>query len=117
MSAASAVGGAAAARGKACLHPGEFVALLTLEAECISRVAVQFDDIVGGNAGRLVEIVDVLGYDRRRLAGAIEACDCTMAATGPGCRKLLLQGKPPSLRLVPHLLAGKELVERDRAKL
>src|SRR6266540_505490 len=64
-----------------------------------------------------MQIIDVLRDHRRYLAGAVEAGERKVAAPGPGGGKLCIHGKTPPPRLITHVLAREELVERDRPVL
>ena len=64
--------GRAAGLLEALLDPGQTVGLTAADAAGKGGVAMQFDDVVGLEAGHLMQIVDVLGDDRGRLAGLVE---------------------------------------------
>src|SRR6185437_15889555 len=64
--------GRAAALVEALLYPRQVVGAAAADTAGIGRVAVQLDDVVRREARRLMQIVDVLGDDRRNLAGAIK---------------------------------------------
>src|ERR671934_2921151 len=64
-----------------------------------------------------MQVVDVLRDYGGRLAGAVEARERKVAAARLGGGELRVHGKSPPPRLVPHLLAREELVERDRPVL
>ena len=78
---------------------------------------MQFDHVIGGNPGRLVQIVDVLGDDARHLAGPVKTGDGAVAAAGLGAAELILHGKAAPPALVPHLRVGQEVAEFDRPHL
>ena len=98
-------------------HPGQFVALGAVEADGVGGIAVQFDDILGRDAGGLMQIVDVLRHQRRHLAGAIEAGERPMAAARLRLGETLLHDEAPPPGFVAHLAARHEGVERDRLVL
>ena len=100
-----AIGRALARSIEFFLDPRQFVSLCTIEAQGISRVAVQFHDIGRGNARSLMQIVDVLRDQRRTLAGTIETRQGAMPAAGLRARETLLHGEAPPPGFVPHLLA------------
>ena len=95
-------------------HRLDLVADAAVEAGGVGRVAVQLDDVRGGKARGLVQIVDVLRHHRRRLAGPVEAGERPMAAARPGAAEAVLHGETPPPRLVAHVAARQEVVERDR---
>src|SRR5580698_705799 len=64
-----------------------------------------------------MQIVDVLRDNRRGLAGAVEAGERAMAAARLGTAELVLHGETAPPGLVARLLAGEELVKRDRPVL
>jgi len=64
-----------------------------------------------------MQVVDILRDHRRRLAGAVEARKREVSAPGLRRGKVRIHGETPPPGLVSHLLAGKELVERDRPVL
>ena len=64
-----------------------------------------------------MQVVDVLRDYGGRLAGAVEARERKVAAARLGGGEWRVHGKSPPPRLVPHLLAREELVERDRPVL
>src|ERR1700686_84301 len=64
-----------------------------------------------------MQVVDVLGDDGGNLAGAIEARQRPVASPRPGIAELVAHGKTPPPGFVARLLAGQELVERDRLVL
>src|SRR4029077_898819 len=76
-------------------HPGELVALAAAEAHSISVVAVQLDHVFRRYSGALVQIVDVLRDDGRRLASAVEARKRKVSAARPGGGKLRIHGEAP----------------------
>src|SRR5205085_6837343 len=78
-------------------------------------VAVHLDDVTGLEAAVLVQIVDVLGDDRRRLAGPVERGERTVPPPRLGRGKGRFHGKASPPGLVAGLLAHDELVEIDRA--
>src|SRR5215207_3459284 len=62
-----------------------------------------------------MQIVDVLGDDRRDLAGLVERGQRAMPAAGLGRSEGLFHRKAPPPGLGPRRSAGNEFVERDRA--
>src|SRR5262249_19281169 len=84
------------------------------EAHRIRSIAMQLDYTWMGDAGRLVQIVDVLGDDAGRLAAAEQAGQCAMPPPRPGGAKMLLHGKAPAPGFVARRLGGEKFVERDR---
>src|SRR3981081_4757564 len=78
---------------------------------------MQLDHVLSGNSGTLLQVVDFLRYPRRRLAGAVETRKREVSAAGLRGRKMRIHGKTPPPGLVSHLLAGEELIERDRPVL
>jgi hypothetical protein len=70
-----------------------------------------------GKSRRLVQVVDVLGDDGGHLAGAIEARQRPVSAARPGIAELVGHGEAAAPGFVARLLAGQELVERDRLVL
>ena len=98
-------------------HPGQFVALLAIEAQGVGRIAVQLDDMFGCDARVLVQVVDILRDHRRHLAEAIKAGERAMATARLGMTELVAHGEAAPPRLVPRLLAGKKVVEHDRPVL
>src|ERR1700731_1478386 len=64
-----------------------------------------------------MQIVDVLGDDGGNLAGAVEARPPPVSPPRPGIAELVGHGKTPPPGFVARLLAGQELVERDRLVL
>ena len=59
-------------------HPVELVALAAGEAGRVGPVAVQLDDLVGCDAGLLLQAVDVLRDHRRHLAGQLDELAMTL---------------------------------------
>src|SRR5205807_1765181 len=96
------------------LHPREVVSLAATDAAGVGRVAVQFDHVIGLEARRLMQIVDVLRDDAGNLAGSIERRKRAMPATGLGCCKRRFHRKAATPGLVARFLAGDKFVERDR---
>lgn len=70
--------------------------------------------MVRRDSGRLVQIVDVLGYHRRNLAGAIKRGNRPMPAPGFGRGEGRFHGKTTSPGLVARFVAREELIEPDR---
>src|ERR1700719_3866807 len=64
-----------------------------------------------------MQVVDILGDDGGNLAGAIEARQRPVTPPRPGIAELVGHGKTPPPGFVARLLAGQELVERDRLVL
>src|ERR1700722_911743 len=64
-----------------------------------------------------MEIVDVLGDDGGNLAGAIEARQRPVSPPRPGVAELVGHGEAAPPGFVARLLAGQELVVRDRLVL
>ena len=60
----------------------QFVAFAALQALGVAGVAVQFDDLVGRDAGVLVQVVDVLGDHRAHLAALHQARHGVVARVG-----------------------------------
>ena len=60
------------------------MAFAAVQAGRVAGVAVQLDDLVGGHAGILVQVVDVLGDDRARLAARDQPRDRVVAGVGRG---------------------------------
>ena len=75
---------------------------------------MQLDDVFGGEARDLMQIVDVLGDDGGDFAGLVERGQRAMTASrlrrGEG--RLHRKAAPPCL--VACIRAGDEFVERDR---
>ena len=80
-----------------------------------SEIVMKFDHVVGLEARHLVQVVDVLGDDRRNLAGPVERSQRAMPAAGLRRRKCRLHRKAPPPRFVPRVRAGDEFIKRDRA--
>src|SRR5205085_6304145 len=94
--------------------PRQFVARGTAEAEGVSGISMQLDDVGGRDPGLLVQIVDVLRDHRRRLPGLVEAREREMPPARPRTLELVLHRKAPAPGLIAHLLACHEGIERDR---
>ena len=109
--------GAVSSRSKAWRSAVELVARAAIEAVRVGRVAVQFDDAIPGDAGGLMQPVDVLGDDRRRRAAADQRSDRAMAAVGRRGAKGLLHRKAPAPGLAARLLRGEKIGEIDRRHL
>src|SRR6201999_211270 len=90
---------------EALLRPGQFVAFSAIQTGGIGGVAVQFHDIIRPKSGGLMQIVDVLGDDRRYLPRLIKRSQCTMAAAGFCNAEMLLHGEAPPPAFVAPLLA------------
>ena len=79
---------ARAARGQVAgglverLQLGQLVAQAAFQAGGVAGVAVQLDHPVGRHAGGLVQVVDVLGDHRLRLAGGDQPGDGVVAGVG-----------------------------------
>src|SRR6185312_976455 len=82
---------------EAVLDPWQIVGAAAADAPRIGRVAMQLNDVVGCEAGSLVQIIDVLGDNRGNLAGAVERGQRTMAAPRlcRGKRRLHRKAAPP----------------------
>src|SRR5690348_425350 len=106
--------GRTAIRIEALLYPGQIVGATAADAARIGCVAVQLDDMIGGETGRLMQIVDVLGDDRRNLARTIERGERTMPSPRLRSREGLLHRKTATPGLVARVPARHKLVERDR---
>src|SRR3979490_2607632 len=78
---------------------------------------MEFDHVLLGNSGTLMQVIAVWRDPRRRLAGAVEAREREMSAPGLRGGKMRIHGETPPPSLVSHLLAGEELIERDRPVL
>src|SRR3974377_679962 len=98
-------------------YPEELVPLRAVEACGVSSVAVQFDDVFGGDAGCLMQVVDVLCHQAGHLTGPIERCQRVMAAAGLGTPKTVLHGEAPPPVFATHLTAPKKILELDRRVL
>jgi len=96
---------------------GNLIPPRAIEAMRVGRVAVQFDDLLGGNAGGLMEPVDVLGDHRSGGAAAHELGNRTMTAVrlrvAPGV--VGLETATPGF--APGLLGGEKIREVDRRHL
>jgi hypothetical protein len=88
--------------------------LVAADAAGICRVAVQLHDVVSGEAGRLMQIVDVLGDDGRNFAGLVERRQRTVAATWSCGGKGRLHVEPPPPPLNARILTRNELIVGDR---
>src|SRR3974377_2600681 len=95
-------------------YPEELVPLRAVEACGVSSVAVQFDDVFGGDAGLLMQVGDVLCHQAGHLTGSIERCQRAMAAAGLGTPKTVLHGQAPPPGFVTHLAARQKILELDR---
>src|ERR1700688_113978 len=106
------------ARGfKFFLDPLQFVALRAIETSRVGGVAVQFDDVTGRDAGRLVKVIDILRHQRRDLAGAIETAQRQMPPPRLRLGETLLHDEAPAPGLIAHLGACHKRIERDRLVL
>ena len=85
-----------------------------VEAQRVGGIAVQFDDVMRGNAGGLMKVVDILRHQAWDFAGAIEAGERAVTAPGPGLGETFLHDKAAAPGLVAHMAIGHECVERDR---
>src|SRR5438270_3924389 len=56
----------------------KFVAALTNKAAGVGSVAMQFDDALVGNSGRLVQTIDILSDDGAHASGLDQSRQCTM---------------------------------------
>src|SRR5262249_43996696 len=70
-------------------------------------------DVLGGDAGRLMKIVNVLRDQARHLARTIETRDRSMTAAGLCTTELIFHGETPAPGFVPHLLVRHKRVEGD----
>src|SRR6185312_12974780 len=64
-------------------HPGQVVATSAVETQSIGGITVKLDDILGGYAGSLMQVVDVLRHQSRHLAGVIKPRERAVAAARP----------------------------------
>ena len=78
---------------------------------------MQFDDLVAGDARRLVQPVDILGDDGGDLAAPHQRIDRAVAAVGFGRLEDVLHREAPPPGFAARLLGGQELVEIDRRHL
>src|SRR5690606_38147285 len=85
---------------EAFANPVEFIAPLAFEAGGVGRVAVQLDYRIVRNAGILMQVVDVLRDQARRLAGVVQQRQRAMAAPWPRLCKVVLHRKTPAPGLV-----------------
>src|SRR6266700_806908 len=90
---------------------GELKPRRAIEAGGVGGIAVQFDDLLRGDPGCLVQPVDILGDDGVDLAAAHQRIDGTMAAIGLGRAKLVFHRKAAAPGLAPCRLGGEEIVE------
>lgn len=95
----------------------ELVAGAAGQAARIAPVAVQLDDPVRIDARLLVEVVDVLGDDAGRLAGAHQPGDRAVAAVGFGAGDVAVDDEFPPPRLAARVFGGDEVLEVDRRGL
>ena len=91
----------------------QFVVQAAVEAVGVGRVAVKFDDSVVRHSRRLVQSVDVLGYDAGCGAPVHQFCDGAMAPVWPGLLDGIVGGELASPGFVPHLGGSNEVVEID----
>ena len=75
---------------------------------------MKLDHMFGGEAGHLMQVVDVLGDYGGNLARPVERGQGTVTAAGFGRRKSRLHRKAPPPGFVAGILAGDEFIERDR---
>src|SRR6476659_4073768 len=57
---------------EALLDPGKIVSLSAANAAGVSGIAVKLDHVLGCETRYLMQIVDILGDDRRNLAGPVQ---------------------------------------------
>src|ERR1700683_185544 len=108
------IGRAAVAAFHAGAHPRNLVALFTIEAQSVSGVAVQLDDVFGCDARGLMQVIDVLRHHSGHLSGPIKAYQRPMPSARLGLAELILHREAPPPGFVPRLLACQKLVERNR---
>src|SRR5262249_31932574 len=94
--------------------PGQFVAQVALQTQRMHVVAVQLDDMVGRDAGTLVEVVDVLRDNASRLTHPIDARKREMPAARSCSGEVLVHGEAATPSLVTHFLTGQKIVELNR---
>src|SRR5690349_7117486 len=92
----------------------ELIAPLAIETMRISRISMELNDPLLGDAGGLVQPVDILRDHGGGRAAADQLGDGAMAAVRGSCAKGLLhcEASPPSL--APRLLRGEEIRKVDR---
>ena len=91
----------------------QLVARSAVETARVGRVAVELDEPVLGDAGFLVQPVDVLGDDAGNLAAADELGDGEVAAIGRGVVDGLPGGELAPPGLAARLLGMHEVLEVD----
>jgi hypothetical protein len=90
-----------------------FMPTLTFHATRIRAIAVQFDDLVIGNARALMKIVDVLRYDRTHLPTPNTFCDETMGRSGTEMAIDVVHRKFASPRLDARFCTGHVILKRN----
>src|SRR5580700_2301138 len=98
-------------------HPGQLVSVGAIQTRRIGRIAVQLDNMFGRNAGRLMEIIDILGDYGGHLARTVKAGERAMSPPRLGIAELVLHGEATPPGFVTRFLAREELVEWDRPVL
>src|ERR1700738_3614581 len=98
-------------------HPIELVTLPTVEAEGITVVAMQLDDVLRGDSRALMKVVDVLRDYGGGFPRAIKACQRKMTTAWLRGGKLRVHCEAPSPRFVAHFPARKKVLERNRLVL
>ena len=78
---------------------------------------MQLDHLVGGHAGILMQVVDVLRDHRRDGATADQFGNGMMADVGLGIAEIGIDGELAPPRLTTHVFAGHEVLELDRCHL
>ncbi len=89
------------------------MALAALEAARVGGISVQFDHPVLGNAGGLMEAVDVLGDDAGTDSCVHQVGEGPMASIGRGRGEHGVRGDLPTPALAAHLLGGQEVAKVD----
>src|SRR5437763_4973677 len=80
----------------------------------VSGIAMELDDALVGDAGGLVQTVDILRDHGSGGAAADELRDGAVTAVRGRCAKGLLHCKTPSPSFAPRLLRGEEIRKVDR---
>jgi hypothetical protein len=96
---------------------GDLIPLRAVEAMGIGGVAVQLDHFRIGNAGVLVQPVDVLGDDRGGAAGTDQFGAGAVAAVGGGLSKCVLHVETPFPGFPAGFVGAHEVAEIDRGVL
>src|SRR5581483_9392264 len=76
-------------------HARQLVALRAIEPGHVRGIRVQLDDVFGSDARGLMQIVDVLRHDARRLARVIEASERLVTAPRFCGAEMFLHRKTP----------------------